>query len=394
MRNIIIVLLVITITLIGISCSDVEKNSATAPSGQMKLQKTMLNFDVKTAETYLDLLARGMALALNSPLVQERLVDRIQLADTREKILDFSEWAAEMIAGKTVARRIIISGNLKSLDGETLTENGLFDIIAGFNPMLDIYFPVDKHRETWTNNRNNLLVAYNPLGIDDTEWEGVTAYTLSGEKRTLDPWNTPKEPVLVISLCEHHGNHSVEKKGFIDTDKNLIDDVLGASTRYGKCGGGGTKHKIWRIRVTDFRLMDDHEPWIAGDPEIYVKVRHPANDDNANWRITDFPDVNEEKLYDEGSYSWLPKTIYSEEYYHGNYNPAYNTDVEVWEDDGWGTGGDDEVETIWHYGIPSGQVTDFVHDWSLGYSGRAWYYGTNRDADLRMFVEIYEYYTY
>ncbi len=183
--------------------------------------------------------------------------------------------------------------------------------------------------------------------------------------------------MLVISRCEHRGNHTPPVAAPLDCNEPAENPCGGGG------GGGGTPDPTWRIRVTDFRLLHDMEPPLGGAPEIYVIVEHVLNDR----RRTDFPEVDDEILYLENDYNWLPKIIYSEPY-NGNYDPNYNTRVEVWEDDGWGTGGDDNLETIWHLDDPTGQLTDFQHLYSLGYEHRTWYYGDNNNADLRMYVNL------
>ena len=191
---------------------------------------------------------------------------------------------------------------------------------------------------------NQLMVAAPPITIDDTEWQEIIAYDLNGVKRILSAKKPPQEPVLVITPCEHHGDHSIPSKSALN--KILYDPG-------------------WRMTILDFLLYDDHEPWSSGDAEIYVKLL-----DGGHWYSTDCCEINH-----EGNYYNYDKAIYP----IWASQPSGQRMFEVWEEDD--TSADDLVEKYWHWPNEGSSKTRYV-DVSGIYTYT--YYGDHNDADLTM----------
>lgn len=210
-KHIVVFILFITF-LIFVNCTDKPEKIITAP---FFTNQTHQDQSVKAAEEKLDMLAQSIAYALREPSVSDLINFKIKSAETREHILDFAELVTttKTVEGFTIIQKMTAAvGFTKNFSGSKneLTESFIYDIITEFEPMIDIYFPVPEHRKRWLAHPEQLLVAYNPLTIDDTQWEIITAYTLDDQVRLLDAKTPPQEPVLVISRCEHGGNHSVQ----------------------------------------------------------------------------------------------------------------------------------------------------------------------------------------
>ncbi len=229
-------------------------------------------------------------------------------------------------------------------------------------PLLQISLPVNF--DDW-DGESTILVAYTPLTTDDMEWEEITAYDADLKEYILDANTEPDYPVIVVGINErsdpdtHLPYHTSKNYNAIGKSADILSDDPPLPP---------TEHKI---QVCDFCLYDDHEPWISGSPEIYVKARYPWDD--GTWKRTDFPSVNDEKLYEEEDYSWLPKTIYTEDSFSDFVR------VQVWEDD---TSDDDLIENSWHLGCPG--CGDSYYYFDPVYTTKTWYYGHSRDADLTL----------
>jgi hypothetical protein len=109
--------------------------------------------------------------------------------------------------------------------------------------------------------------------MDDNECEEIIAYTLNGESQFLDAKTPPDQPVLLISPCEHRGNHNygqypgkLEKKTIIhhfDKENSPTPEFATYIPPDWPVWGRWMEiHQIW--------INDDHEPWWKGDPEIYA----------------------------------------------------------------------------------------------------------------------------
>lgn len=237
-------------------------------------------------------------------------------------------------------------------------------------PKFQISVPI--HCQKWEINNYVPLVTFVPFGIEDTNIEKLKVFDLSGNAKFISAKDTPEDPVVVVGVSER-----------TDSKGNVTYTM--ASAEQGG-GGGSSSSERARVYINDFRLMDDHEPWFLGNPEIYVKARR-ADYSSGSWTRTNFTKVNKEKWYFEYDYSWLPKQIYSTVW---NDVPDY-TKVEVWEDDD--SSGDDKLETKWWF---AGWVGDMVYPmWETHFdyyrshyqSGRAKYEGKRGDADLWMYWE-------
>lgn len=372
----VIALLSLIVLAIFYGCN--EQKSVYNPAQPAQPEQTA---PLSEADARLDILAQSLALALNDEQVTTALEKKMTELETREKIQILSQWAKESIDGASIARRMVSAKRLakQTASNQVKTEKDVFEMMDSFDPLLDVYFPVPAHRENWMENREDLLVAYPPQELDDMEWETITAYDLQGNKHLLDAATPPDAPVLVITRCEHGGKHEIIGNPILP-DQLPCGDCGG-----GGGGGGGTPPPTWKIRITDIRINNDNEGWPNGSPEIYVRSSHPNNLVQPDWRRTDLPDANEEKLYLE-SESWLPAVVYSEPQSTNVYNGYFGTDIEVWEDDV--SSGDDNLETIWWFDEPGTFQTDFIHDASFGYNNRDWYFGVSGDADVRMYVHL------
>jgi len=189
---------------------------------------------------------------------------------------------------------------------------------------------------------NQLMVAAPPITIDDTEWQEIVAYDLNGVKRILSAKEPPQEPVLVITPCEHHGDHSPA------SPKSLSKTTSPSSG-------------VWRLTILDFLVFDDKESWPNGDAEIFVKLL-----DYGHWYRTDCYDINSEGSYYNCD---IPLNPYWD-------SPQYRNDwFEIREDDSGSQ--DDYIEKYWN--------------WDSHYSTREvdlynqhWYEGTDDNADVQM----------
>jgi hypothetical protein len=196
---------------------------------------------------------------------------------------------------------------------------------------------------------NQLMVAAPPITIDDTEWQEVVAYDLNGIKRILSAKEPPQEPVLVITPCEHHGEHSPA------SSKSLSKTTSPSSG-------------VWRLTILDFLLYDDHEPWSSGDAEIYAKVLN-----NSHWYSTNCYDINHEGSYYDCDIPLDPEW---------DFQPSGTRYFEIWEEDD--TSADDLVEKYWHWPNPSDPKRRDVD-----LNQQRWSYGDNDDEDVQMRVIYY-----
>jgi hypothetical protein len=320
-------------------------------------------------------LAQALAIALTEEEVRTKIYEHVGLKfDGDFDVLYNTIATAYLQSGATFRERLVYGlMTFKSRMGiylELEAANGLLDSLTGRIQKLQIAVPTKY--ANWDAESYIPLVTYMPFGIEDSLIDSVQAYDSNGNVYWLSALDEPDYPVIVIGVNERTN---------INGDVTYCDALSTGGETGGGSGGSGTQYD--RVYINDFRLMDDHEPWTSGDPEIYVKTKRYNYSEN--WRRTDFSHVNDERWYYDQDHSWLPKEIYS----LSINTTAEQIQVEVWEDDD--TSSDDKLETVWWFAgwlnirtNPPWQ-SHFDFSRSHGYTNRALYEGVNCDADVWMY---------
>lgn len=290
--------------------------------------------------------AKKLALAANQSQFKTWLVQQLAESGQAEEIV-----TVQWLFGQNV-------GAARFVDA-IQANAALVSLISTHAAGIDIYFPVEAHRQAMRQNPAQVfLIAYWDGYQDDQEERELTAWDRQGNEVTLTTAAVPSTPVLVITQCEHRGDHSVPEA--------CGEDCGG--------GGGGGSNPVAVLKVVHFRLMDERESWPNGDPEIYVRVGY-GNPGSEQWEETQFPDVN-----DVGYYWNYCKTVYDWPFW-----PGGDSKFEVWEDDAWGTFGDDLLDNVWYQEGPN-VTTAYVSSLGSAY----WYRGqTNQDSDHYSQVKAY-----
>src|SRR5262249_36756291 len=129
---------------------------------------------------------------------------------------------------------------------------------------------------------SRLLVAYAPTG-SEASWREISAYTISGQRVSLDTATPPTVPVVVV---ETHGRLAM-RRGIAEANRTL--QARGLQRIAPKPAAVATSGR-WTVRLDQIRLVDDKEPWISGDAEIYAIVSGVVGGDNEpELRIVELP---------------------------------------------------------------------------------------------------------
>jgi len=196
------------------------------------------------------------------------------------------------------------------------------------NPRVEVKVPVAAHREL-LNDSDQVYVAVAPLE-EESEVKSITAYS-NGKRISLSVAEPPKIPTLVVLPAET----ASEEPGIptkINADPN--DDEPESAL-----GGNDDRVGIVRLLITD-----DHESWVCGDPEIYLRV--------IRWQLPNCRLINERVSF--GALNGVnDEDVW---YYLNDQNPSYKyvdtagyipyIQFQVWESDSGAHGGDDHVGTI------------------------------------------------
>jgi hypothetical protein len=146
-----------------------------------------------------------------------------------------------------------------------------------------------------------------------------------GEEIILSTKTIPETPILVVTFSEKRGDYSVN---------NIQPKLSKVSTNY--------NFNIQSIYVK--HNYDDG--WFLGDMEIYLKVKFKegVNGTYGGWSEIDLGQVaaNSAKTFSP-NITLVSRQV--EEFY---------VKIEIWEDDGWGSGDDDFV------------ADEYYDDWRLG----------------------------
>jgi hypothetical protein len=214
----------------NVQMGEVVFDEADADVYQGSLAKGSLNL---INEIRLKYFAKAIAITLESPRIRSLLKEEIgKKFDGDYDVL----W--EMVKDSDIPGR----GKFRKVVGNRFGKGSFLSIgdIEGV-PLLQISLPVNF--EKWDGDEP-ILVAYTPLIIDDTEWEEIYAYDSEGNERVLDAKVEPDFPVIVVGINER-----------VD-DQGKLTKNTAVNAEY--------------VKLMHCKLIDDHEPWSSGSPEIYL----------------------------------------------------------------------------------------------------------------------------
>lgn len=157
--------------------------------------------------------------------------------------------------------------------------------IAGLR-QLEFYMPVASHRTAW-NGGDNLIVA---VALDKDA--APVGYTLDGRQIALDLTHPPAIPTLVATTIETDliEQAASNRKGIayacaVSSTASLDDAASSCERQAGALGGNASRMVPTAPRkslagdpnavglyMTFLRLLDAHENWYQGEPEIEVHV--------------------------------------------------------------------------------------------------------------------------
>ncbi len=303
----------------------------------------------RTAENQLlSILARQIAELAGRNEIRNLITTEVIKSSQREGIISLESLLAKNITGKSVAELIQTqdkSNEINSLLAALPRSLNLMQIIQEHPLGIDVYFPVTTHRKLIEEGSDTrFLVMYYDGYLDDQVEQLIPVWDSNGNEISLTTKEPPDVPVLVMTQCEHEGKCRLGKN---ITQNNSLKKTLSA----------------YCLFLNEYTIINDKEPWLSGDPEIYFTTQLYPNG------------YQRKNCYDfrEGTYPVNPPRdlVYSASY------PTH-AKMEVWEDD---PGTDDWLERwggwyndVWVWDIWM-QIN--MNDWRL-------YYGDDHCANVKI----------
>lgn len=213
---------------------------------------------------------------------------------------------------------------------------------------LEFYMPVRKHRETWVGD-GEVLVA-----VQLEERDPIIAFDRSGRQRGLDPDTPPEQPTLSIVSSETRFDQpmSVSSKNVGDMNGRsigtLVPRELEASALIaveegpdgGGSGGGSGGTTVPPGLYLEFsRILDVHEPFTRGAPEIEVHIQGPTSQNNPRYGIdlscSGAEAYNYQKVFDQNDGFWEGRVMLFSAAEVADFTSKFSDGFHVlfWEDD-------------------------------------------------------------
>jgi Protein of unknown function (DUF3103) len=158
--------------------------------------------------------------------------------------------SSSMDIRQALANAYAQSGDLTSQAGGALEA---IDSLTNSIPRLQIAVP--EQFDSWDAQSYTPLVGYVPAGIDDKTIKEIKAFDSEGNEHTLDARTPPAQPVIILSQNERTD----------DTGQLLKSENSGASN-----DALEAQVSSYEVKMGTVELFNDYEPWIKGDPEIWL----------------------------------------------------------------------------------------------------------------------------
>jgi hypothetical protein len=329
----------------------------------------------------LNQIARAVALAMQDQGLRQRIKNDMRNSAYDEHKLDFRSYLHGQSGGILLAKMAKETGR---------SRDELLALVGKVRP-LEMYFPVDEHREGWTGGADLQV-----LGHLNASGDPTAAFSLTGASVPVPGKVAPATPTLVIVQREtdfsqpldlsktrnvrDKGGQSIgtyaiaceQEQEF--TIQSAGDDQGISCGSIGGGGGGGytppptstpvryRSSQGYGLRevMTEYRQHGDLDGWFQGNPEIYVEVTSHAgapgdptrpyftarsrigqgNDDDAGWYNAGLPHLiswNAEygnyihlKFYEDDGENLINFTITFEGKAYGIRIPADRDDLGAW----------------------------------------------------------------
>ncbi|GMA15429.1 DUF3103 family protein (plasmid) [Deinococcus metallilatus] len=256
----------LSFALLASACMQANPPSATTPTPE---QSASSDAAVNAA---LHTFARQLARALPNPEVRAAIQQQANLRFDGDSEALYRTLAVQPAGGTTLEALIAGQGvgaqsteaRLQALRAVTSQVSGLQVAVRG---------------GSWDTASEVPLVAVAPQGGD--EFAPVTAYDAAGQVHTLDARQVPSQPVVVVGVNER-----------TDEQGNLIAGLVSPGSAL------GTQSCDNKERLKSVYVRDKHEPWVRGDPEIYVKLGSNKIDNVYTGSLINVNDTN--RWYDIG----------------------------------------------------------------------------------------------
>lgn len=221
--------------------------------------------------------------------------------------------------------------------------DGVLTLLQQVRP-LEFYMPVRRHRENWVGD-DEVLVA-----VQLEEDDPIRAFNARGEEIRLDPDTPPEQAVLSIVPVETSFDRPMPANSRNVGDRSgqsigtLMPATLGASNYVaveGEGGGGsGGGTSIPPGLYLEFsRILDVHEPFTKGEPEIEVHIHGPTDQGQPkvgnDLSCSGAEAYDSRKAFDQNGGFWEGKVMLFSADEITRYNSQFNDGFHVlfWEDD-------------------------------------------------------------
>lgn len=228
----------------------------------------------------LDYLARQVAGAAANHEFRQIVHDAIGKRFDGDTEALWSSLAENPTFNRGITRRA--AGSARSKRAQRIAD------VASDIPRLQIAVP--EHFESWNPVKFQPLVAYFPVGVDDTTVKTLTAYDSQGNSVLLDAQVAPKQPVIVLGL-----NERTDEEGTL-TERSEISFPPPAAAGKRTAAARRASESVYLYHA---QLKDDKEPWVLGDAEISYAVK------SRGCSAIDYQDYNVPNLNNDGD-GWSP----------------------------------------------------------------------------------------
>ena len=258
------------IALIILACSD-PADRVSAP-GRGSTERAVEDYSVTSERAALVKIGRIIATSLAEKSARMQLKNQLRAAPFKEHKLQLASYLRSEPGKQLLART-----NAESSD-EVLT------LLGQVRP-LEFYMPVRQHRETWIGDEE-VLVA-----VQLEEEDPIIAFNARGEEIRLNGDTPPAQPTLSIvpvetefdrpmpSSSRNVGDRGGQAIGTLMPASFNTSSVIAVDDGSGGGGGsGGTSTTISPGLYMEFsRILDVHEPFTKGEPEIEVHIHGPTD---------------------------------------------------------------------------------------------------------------------